>query len=180
MGFVDKFSFTEKKLMAFYLGGRLAGINIECHDIQFYVGKDYKEVLPRINKNWKGTKSSLHIDSWIVLDQCDQHDILLSESPSTSKLRLYLLNIGYYKKQSFGEYHEFLFVVASSKSEAKNNALAQFDKAFIEAHMDDLFDVDDCIEVSTVDNLHIHLRPNDQSELNTINNGWQRIPKEAL
>jgi hypothetical protein len=164
--------------MAFYLGGRFPGVNIESHDIQFYVGKDYKDVLPRIEDNWKGIKSSLHIDSWVVLDRCDHYEISLSDQPSQTDLKLYLINVGFYQKQKFGEYHEFVFVVASSKNDAKKEALTRFDNELIEKHMDDLFDIDDCIEIDKVDKMYVHLKAHDNLEMNIISNGWQRIPKD--
>lgn len=164
--------------MAFYVGGRVSGLHIETHDVQFHVGQSYQEILPRIQKSWPGPAKSMHIDSWIVLDCWDGYRIELNQKENGSSLKLFLVNVGFYKKNHFGEYHEFCFEIAKDSNQAKIQALEKLRGTNIEVHKDDLFDIDDCIEVNLVENYRISILPDPKAKGREIKNGWQRIPKD--
>ena len=164
--------------MAFYLGGRVEGFHIEVHDVQFHVGKSSEEILPRIQKKWKGKKNSLHVDSWLILDKIDGYKVHLLNNSSPlqeERQKLFLVNIGFYQKNFFGELHNFHFLAAKNKSEAKSKALKLFSGLGLETHSDDLFDIDDCLELNLVENYQIQLLESPQEVLSSITNGWQRI-----
>ncbi len=174
MGFLEKFSFKENKLIAFYLGGRVAKCNIEVHDVVFLVGKTSEELIPQLKEQWYGIPKSLHVDSWFALENADGYDILLSSTPSTEPLKLYFVNLGYYKEGSFGEEHHIQFIVAESINEAKLKAKGKAESNAVELHTDDIFEIDDCIEIEKVGEFHVHLVPGHKINQDPVN-GWQRV-----
>lgn len=178
MGQITPFQFDSPKLLAFYLGGRVEGFNLELHDVQFHVGTNHIEVLKKVKGQWKGTLRSLHVDSWVSLDSVDGYTIELLKKRPVKKEKLYLINLGYYLNKEFGEFHKLQFVVSTSVAGAKKLAKKFLLKRSYEPHTDDSFDIDDCIEVSKVDGFHIHLKKSKNAKLNPISNGWQKLPKE--
>jgi hypothetical protein len=47
-------------------------------------------------------------------------------------------------------------------------------------HTDDLYDVDDCLEISEVDGLHVHLEPASETASFDPQNGYHIIPPEVM
>jgi hypothetical protein len=175
MGLFEKFTFPENKLIAFYLGGRAPKCNIELHDVIFLVGKDSDELVPQIKEKWFGSVKTLHVDSWYAVENVDGYDVeLVAGEKKPSDLKLYFVNLGAYEKGGFGERHYMKFIVAESVPAAKALAKKSLSPELVEPHTDDLYDVDDCVELEKVGNYSIQLKPGKKTNAEPIN-GWQRV-----
>jgi len=176
VGFFEKFSFEENKLIAFYLGGRAPKCNIELHDVVFLVGKNSEELVPQLKEQWFGTVKSLHVDSWYAVEHVDGYDVVLVPGDKTENdLKLYFVNLGYYEQGGFGERHLIKFVVAKNIPDAKAQAKKLLSKDVVEPHTDDLYDVDDCVELEKVGGYSIVLREGARQSNAEPVNGWQRV-----
>lgn len=162
----------EPKLFAVYLGGRADRCNIELHDVVFVVGSCIEETYPLLAKKWFGNLNHFHIDSYIHLKNIDGYEIELSKTPfqdKTSK-KLYFINLGAYKPYEFSEYHQSAFYVAEDAPDAIRRAKSELCQGLHTIHKDDVvlldhvsqgspdFDVDDILEIGTVDEYFISLK----------------------
>ncbi|OEY94256.1 hypothetical protein BJD20_03305 [Acinetobacter proteolyticus] len=144
------------------LGGRHAKANTEVHDVVMALGESLSEVIPQLKQAWFGESKGLHIDAWAqisgVQSQGVNYQIQFSDAaPSVLDEKLYLINLGGYSLNAFGELHSYHLVVASDAVIAK-----QLGKQFIEQdwhkpHTDRVVDVDDCIPIDHVAGRYIHL-----------------------
>jgi hypothetical protein len=176
---LDKLNFESNKLVAFYIGGKIEGINVEAHDVRFLIGKSREEFTTKIKESWIGTQKSLHIDSFIILDSIDSYNIEICENKVESDIskKLFFINLGYYNANNFGEHHFMKFIIADSKVEAKKLAREQFLESVDILHTDDLYDIDECILIDSINNQFIQIKPSKQGETQTIENGWMRLSK---
>lgn len=144
------------------LGGRHARANTEVHDVVMAIGESLSEVIPQLKQAWFGELKGLHIDAWAqisgVQSQGVNYQIQFSDAvPSALDEKLYLINLGGYSLNTFGELHSYHLVLASDAVTAK-----QLGKQFIELdwhkpHTDRVVDVDDCIPIDHVAGRYIHL-----------------------
>ncbi|NNP77635.1 hypothetical protein A7P54_14575 [Acinetobacter sp. Ac_3412] len=144
------------------LGGRHARANTEVHDVVMAIGESLSEVIPQLKQAWFGESKGLHIDAWAqisgVQSQGVNYQIQFSDAaPSASDEKLYLINLGGYSLNAFGELHSYHLVLAPDAGIAK-----QLGKQFIEQdwhkpHTDRVVDVDDCIPIDHVAGRYIHL-----------------------
>lgn len=154
------------KLHMFYLGGNAGRSNIEVHDIQFAVCDDYREAVPALKAVWFGDSDKIHIDGWQIVEWADGYDICLipssekAQRPSESLPRLYFANVGGYLRGQLAEAHAFGLFAAQSPDEAKQKALKTLLPDHIQQHKDNLKDVDNLLELSSVGGWHIILKPN--------------------
>ena len=173
---IKSFNFNEHKLFAFYLGGKIEGCNIEMHDVVFVIGKSNEDVLPQIKQKWIGTEKSLHVDSWIILENIDGFDIKITDDkPDNNGLSLYFVNLGAYTKDKFGENHFMNFCVAKSRSKAieiTKNIVPQSEEM---VHGDNIYDIDDCIKLDVLDSCYIKLVQSNTSTNIISTNGYQKI-----
>ncbi|HEX4350038.1 MAG TPA: DUF1543 domain-containing protein [Verrucomicrobiae bacterium] len=171
---------TGGKLFAVYLGGRAPRCNTELHDVVFVVGKSIETSYERLMDKWFGDPLRLHIDSWIELRCVDRHRISLQPSPAPSDRKLYFINLGAYLPGQFTELHANAFVVAVSEVEVKQRAKAELLRGAQSVHTDDLFEIDDCLEISEVDGQHVHLEPTAETAAFEPQNGYHIIPPEIV
>jgi hypothetical protein len=129
---------------------------------------------------WFGNPLRVHIDSWVELRIVDGHRISLGPPPVAKSKRLYFINLGAYLPGQFTELHANAFVVASDESEVKSRAKGELLRGTQSVHTDDLYDIDDCLEIAEVDGHHIHLEPTSESEPFAPSNGYYIIPAEAV
>jgi hypothetical protein len=162
-----------EKLFAIYLGGKARGGTLEVHDVAFAVGETIESTIPYLRTAWFGTQESLHIDSYVALENVDGHDISLRSEPAREK-RLFFINVGSYDRSKFGENHHFYFLVCKDAPEAKRRG-----KALVQAkredqpHTDNLFEVDSVQEIAKVRGLHVHATPAQaRAELEFTNLYW--------
>jgi hypothetical protein len=168
------------KLFAVYLGGRAPRCNTELHDVVFVVGESIETSYERLMDKWFGDPLRLHIDSWIELRCVDGYRISLRPSPAASDRKLYFINLGAYLPGQFTELHANAFVVARSEIEVKQRAKAELLRGAQSVHTDDLFEIDDCLEIAEVDGQHVHLEPTSETAAFEPQNGYHIIPPEVV
>lgn len=168
------------QLFAVYLGGKCKGARIEVHDLAFVVASDVKAAFPQLKELWFGDKDSVHVDAWSEISYVDCHRVIL-QNPNEPNVdpskKLYALNVGCYNKHMFGEEHHFFFLVGSDKNEVKARAKSLvLDRQL--AHVDNLIDVDDIIELNQVNGQTISVLPSQPSEQPQINHVYWPITLE--
>ena len=171
---------TGNKLFAVYLGGRAPRCNTELHDVVFVVGESIETSYEHLMDKWFGDPLRLHIDSWIEVRCVDGHRISLRSSPSALDRKLYFINLGAYLPGQFTELHANAFVVAGSEQEVKQRAKAELLRGAQSVHTDDLFEIDDCLEISEVDGQHVHLEFTSETAAFEPQNGYHIIPPEVV
>lgn len=109
------------RLFLIVLGGRPAGRNVEQHDVILAVGKELKDCAQAIQKHWD---IGVHVDSYMVVNEVDGYDVMISTAPAESPapVRLYFINLGGYRESDLEEYHKKVVVAAGSIDEAKQKA----------------------------------------------------------
>jgi len=158
MADLEQFNFEAPKLLMFYLGGHTEYGKLEMHDVIFVVARTDKEAVAKMRQAWFGTQKSLHVDSWLAIENIDGYAISLTKSkPLDRNIKLYFVNLGYYVPSQIGEYHFSALVTAKSKREAMKSAMDRCSSDFYMLHLDDLHDLDGCINIDKVDEYFIKL-----------------------
>lgn len=168
------------KLFAVYLGGRAPRCNTELHDVVFVVGETIESTYGQLMSKWFGTPEGLHIDSWIELRVVDGYRVILSKARSNAEKKLFFINLGAYIPGEFTEAHANAFLVAGSDREVKLRAKEQLLRGLRTVHTDDLYDLDDCLEVSEVDGYRVVVEPSSELVAWEPNNGYHIIPKRFV
>ena len=168
------------KLFAVFLGGRAEKCNIELHDVVFTCADEITECYDDLLDKWFGDTKRLHIDSWVELKYIDGYEILLSKSKPNQHESLYFINLGGYDKNKFEELHESKFLVGSKTNTIKKRAKDELLIGYDQVHTDDLYDVDDCIEINKVSNLYVNLIESKIKKELRFNNGYLPIPKKII
>ena len=171
---------TGKKLFAVYLGGRAPRCNTELHDVVFVVGETIEGCYERLMDKWFGNPLKVHLDSWIELRVVDGHRIALKNVPAAADKKFYFINLGAYLPGQFTELHANAFVVAASEAEVKKRAKSELLKGTQSIHTDDLYDIDDCLEIGEVDSQYVHLEPTSEPATLEPYNGYHIIPPEVV
>jgi hypothetical protein len=169
-----------KKLFAVFLGGRAPKCNTELHDVVFAVGDSIEATYEQLMDKWFGDPLRVHIDSWMELRIVDGYRVSLAASAAAQAKRLYFINLGAYRPGQFTELHANAFVVASDEREVKTRAKGELLRGTQSVHTDDLYDIDDCLEIAEVDGHHIHLEPTTQAQPFEPSNGYYVIPAGAV
>lgn len=147
------------QLYAFYLGGKAEKANIEVHDVVFLVSKDWSKETDKIKAKWFGDPSSVHIDAVAEISGNENTVIKIDSSDKGLDNKLFFINFGGSQQGVFSESHENGFFIAQNKSEAISQAKKFLCTKFDDIHLDNLLDVDDCLEVSSfVDNKLIFVK----------------------
>ena len=177
MTYLEQFSFDSPKLFIFYLGGSMKNCQIEMHDVVFVVADSDLDASEKIKAKWCGTEKSLHVDSWLIAENVDGFDITLTDKkPEGDNNHLYFVNLGYYKKGVFGELHYMALVVAKSKKKAIDIAMSKCTKDVEMLHSDNVYDLDDCIQLEEVDSYFIQLKYTGIKEEAMLPiNGYQKL-----
>jgi hypothetical protein len=106
--------------------------------------------------------------------------VSLGTDAAATEQKLYFVNLGAYADGEFTELHANAFFVASSEDEVKKRAKAELLAGKIAVHTDDLFDIDDCLEVTCVDGYRVGLEPTADTSALVLNNGYHIIPKSVI
>jgi hypothetical protein len=168
------------RLFAVLLGGNCAPrSNTELHDVVFAVGDRLEDTYPQLLELWFGTPEGLHIDSWLELRVVDGHRVSLGLDTPDHERHLYFINLGGYRAGDFAEHHANAFLVAADEDEAKRRAKAVLLGGFDAVHTDDLYEVDDILQVKEVSGWHVTLEPTDDTIVSEPRNGYLPLP-EAL
>lgn len=152
-----------QKLFMIYIGGSAPGANLEVHDVQFVIAPSIEETYTQLINRWFGNKKGLHLDSYKHILGADGYEIIISDTPQDTDLRLYFVNVGGYNKNNLAELHAFGLFVGFSPAEAKRKAKQRLLTNETQVHKDNLVEVDACLELSLLDNHYIHLRKSNQS-----------------
>jgi hypothetical protein len=171
---------SDMKLFAVYLGGRAPRCNTELHDVVFVIGTSIESSYERIMDKWFGDPLRLHLDSWVELDVVDGQRIRLSSKASESSLKLFFVNLGAYLPGQFTELHANMFGVAESAAEVKRRAKSELLRGARPVHTDDLYEVEDCLEVGEVDGFHVQLVPTNEVQNLVPHNGYHVIPRQVV
>lgn len=150
------------QLFIVYLGGSAPKANIELHDVQFVLGNTIEDTYEQLRQNWFGTVKGLHLDSYKAIKGADGYQISLQDKPQNFAKKLYFVNFGGYEESKLNELHEFALFVAADKAEAKEKAKKSLLKSSLHQHKDNLMEVDDCLELSSIDGKYIHLTPDNE------------------
>jgi hypothetical protein len=174
---------SQPKLFAVYLGGRAPRCNTELHDVVFVVGTSIEQTYERLIDIWFGSAEGLHLDSWMEHTVVDGHRVVLTKTRpqvNESDKKLYFVNLGAYADGEFTELHANAIVAGASEREVKTRAKSELLRGKNAVHMDDLFDIDDCLEINSVDGYHVVLEPTSEPEHLVPNNGYHIIPKAVI
>jgi hypothetical protein len=169
-----------QKLFAVYLGGRAPKCNTELHDVVFVVGETIGDTYEQLMEKWFGTPKGLHLDSWIELQVVDGHRVTLSPAKPTNLKKLFFINLGGYLPGHFTEVHANTFLVAESEAEAKTRVKQALLKDAQSVHTDDIYDVDDCLEVSELEGYYVHLEPTEERVEWLPHNSYYIVPKDRV
>ena len=152
---------TNLKLYMFYVGGSFRNSNIELHDVRFSLGETPQDCYADLQKQWWGTPSSLHIDSWAEITHADGFDVVLSDKAFEGSERLFFLNLGGYNADDFEEAHKNVLVVANNQRTAIKKAL-QAQKQWKQPHKDEIVNLENIVSLSKLGKklgVFIHLLP---------------------
>lgn len=136
------------------------------HDVQFSIGECIEDCYEDLSSKrvWYPEKEC-HIDAFLELKYVDGFEVVLSkEKVDNSGQQLFFINAGGYIPEKFGELHEIGFYVSESKSKATIKALQVLCEGQDKKHQDDLYDVDDCIAISKVQDYYIQLIPSSKTQ----------------
>lgn len=170
---------ADQKLFAVYLGGRAPKCNTELHDVVFVVGTAIESTYDQLLDKWFGDPLHLHIDSWVELREVDGYRVSLHAEPSLRPEKLFFINLGAYRPGEFTELHAIAFLVGREPQQIKERAKQNLLLGAQTVHKDDLFDVDDCLNIATVDGYHVHLEPAGKTPPLVPVNGYHIIPKDV-
>lgn len=144
------------------LGGRHARANTEVHDVVVAVGENLQDTYPQLKQAWFGEAKGLHIDAWAQIHGVEfagrRYQVKLSHAaPQVSDEKLYLINLGGYSREEFGELHRYVLVVAQNAIVAKQRGKQYFAQHWQKQHTDRVLDVDDCLAIDQVYGRYVHL-----------------------
>ena len=163
------------KLHIVLLGGKHERANVEVHDVRAVICEEISQAYDTLKKQWFGTPKGMHIDGWMTIHGVEHdgvaYQVQISDQPSTSTLKPYLINLGAYVASEFGEVHKYLVVAGHNKTDAKAQGKKAIEQHWYKPHTDAVVDVDECIELSLIDQKHLHLVEGAYSE-NTFKNDY--------
>ena len=167
-------------LIACVLGGIAPAAKTELHDVAFAVGDSLEAVHEQLLDGWFGDPRGLHVDAWCFLESVEGYRVALSRTPPDNGLHLYFINIGGYRPGVFGEHHAWGFFGAPDKTEAKARAKRTLLRKHEETHKDDLYEIDDCLQVGDIAGWHVHLTPDPHAKDPIVCNGYFPLPKSTV
>lgn len=170
-----------KKLFAVLLGGRAPKCNTELHDVVFVAGETIEATYGQLLAKWFGSAPRLHIDSWMAVEVVGGCRVRLAAAAPEAAEKLYFMNVGAYADGKFAEIHDAGFFVAPDADAAKAMGKAALLPGWTSpVHTDDLIEVDDCLEIGTVDGLHVVLEKTGEAGAPVPVNGYLPLPKDAI
>jgi Domain of Unknown Function (DUF1543) len=170
----------DQKLFAVYLGGRAPRCNTELHDVVFVAGTSLAATYEQLMDKWFGDPLSLHIDSWLELTAVDGYRVILSNEPAKNPEKLFFINLGAYQPGEFTELHANTFLVGPDEQQVKQRAKRDLLRGAQSVHTDDLYDVDDCLNITEVDGRYVHLEIAETTPALVPNNGYHVIPANVV
>ena len=154
---------TQPQLFIVLLGGKHAQARIEVHDIVPVIYPQLEQSYPQLKRDWFGLARGLHIDAWMCVRGVQYHGInyqvkiASSTQPMHRQLKLYLINLGAYVVDEFGELHRYVVVAGLNPADAKQQGQLHIEQHWKKAHTDAVIDVDDCLALDLIDGYCINL-----------------------
>ncbi|TVS11093.1 MAG: DUF1543 domain-containing protein [Wenzhouxiangella sp.] len=174
-------SATNLNLFAVLLGGRAAGCRVELHDVAFAVGQSLEDTHEQLLGQWFGQPQGLHVDAYAVVDQVEGYRVRLErQPPDQPEQRLYFINIGGYRPNEFAEQHAYALLAAANKAKAKARAKRTLLPGHDSVHKDDLYEVDDVLEIRTAAAWHVHLVADPSATAPRVVNGYFPLPSGTI
>jgi len=147
-----------RTLFAVYVGGTVAGANVELHDMRFVVAGAIEDAYDDLRAQWWGAPRSLHLDAWGAILHADGHDVAVVDAPPAGQeMRLFHVNLGGYDAGLFTELHENLLIVAPDARAAKARAMAKV-QHWLSPHKDHVAEIRETIDVAEAAGGGVHLR----------------------
>ncbi|ATO20913.1 hypothetical protein BS636_15120 [Acinetobacter sp. LoGeW2-3] len=169
----------ELNLYIILLGGKHDKANVEVHDVVPVISSDIESAFPYLKEQWFGRQKGLHVDGWMKINgvsyQGTNYQVQITDTLANTDLKLFLINLGAYLPDQFGEIHKYLVVAAKNKTEAKAQGKLAIEKTWFKPHADAVIDVDDCLELNKIDQKFVHLVEGD-FEANSFKNDYLIIP----
>lgn len=162
------------------LGGRAEGCTVELHDIVFAVGEDLEATHAQLLEQWFGQADGLHIDAWTRVDRVPGFRVYLDRSPPASDTRLFFVNIGGYVAGELWERHAYALYAGRDKADVKARARRELLSGHASVHRDDLYAIDDVLEVRIGPEWHIHLQADETAGAPEVTNGYVPIPRRTI
>ncbi|MEB3754095.1 DUF1543 domain-containing protein [Acinetobacter sp. MD2(2019)] len=152
----------KRNLYIALLGGKHAHANVEVHDVIPVICTDIYAAFPYLKQRWFGLASGLHLDAWMKIDGVSYQGInykieIQPTAPVNQTLKLFLVNLGAYLPNQFGEIHKYLIVAGKDKADAKVQGKLAIEQQWFKPHTDAIVDVDDCLELNMFSQDFIHL-----------------------
>lgn len=169
------------KLFMFYVGGDFRNSNIELHDVRFSLGATPQACYDDLRKQWWGTPSSLHIDSWAEVSHADGYEVVLSRTPFDGEEKLYFLNLGGYNSEDFEEVHKNILVVANSQKLAIQKSV----KAQVQwklPHKDAVLELEKAVLLSIMfkkEGIFLHLLPSAETKPLAFTSKYIRLHRDT-
>ena len=117
---------SELKLYIALLGGKHEKANVEVHDVIPVISSDIKTAFPYLKEQWFGVQKGLHVDGWMTINGISYQDlnyqVQVTDIPVKQDLKLFLINLGAYVPDQFGEIHKYLVVAAKIRLRLKHKA----------------------------------------------------------
>lgn len=153
---------TKQNLYIALLGGKHANANIEVHDIIPTISCDIPSSFPYFQQQWFGLKNGLHVDSWMKINGVSykgkNYQIHISDIPvKTRELKLFLINLGAYIPEQFGEIHRYVVVAGKDENDAKDQGKLIIESNWLKPHIDAVLDVDDLLILESINKKFIQL-----------------------
>ena len=144
------------------LGGRHARANTEVHDVVFAIAETLEDSYSQLKNAWFGEQKGLHIDAWMQINGVESagknYQIqFVDTQPNLNEPKLWLINLGGYSAQEFGELHRYILIVAENADLAKQRGKAHFAEHWQKSHTDRVLEVDDCLPIDCVEGRYIRL-----------------------
>lgn len=122
-----------KKLYMIGMGGSVGNATLEVHDMQYVIAETKEEAFSIVKDRWYG--KSLHIDSYTEIKYLNGYEVDLSGELESN---VYVVVYGGYKKGYIDELHDYNFVLADSKKEAKAFAKSEMSNYPYMDHVDNI------------------------------------------
>ncbi|MDE2271883.1 MAG: DUF1543 domain-containing protein [Xanthomonadaceae bacterium] len=168
------------RLIACVLGGIAPGAKTELHDVAYAVGDSLEAVHEQLLDGWFGEPRGLHVDAWCFLDSVSGYRVQLTREPADDGPRLYFVNIGGYRPGVFAEHHAWGFFGAPDQTAARDQAQRTLLRKHEETHKDELYDVDDCLQVADIAGWHVRLTPDPNAKDPIVCNGYFPLPQATI
>lgn len=149
-----------KKLYAVGVGGSIRQANIEIHDVQFVVADSMEDTYETLKANWYG--DSLHLDEYKEVTGADGYRIEITDTPYLIGRELYFMNMGGYRRDTFGELHEYRLYVSETGKDIEARAEQELLVKADSRHEDNLHKVEDIMKSSDHEKYYIRLIPDGQ------------------